>query len=108
MHDNNIVWLDLQDHESKLPTFKDRIFVKATRITWEPSEYIKAPYKQDVSEPVVAPQPQPKEQKAASNVELLSEMSMPQAPTPPKSTNTFMNIDSEFLIWTDTTKYCSN
>ena len=35
MHQNNIVWLDLADKSSKLPTYKDRIFVKATRITWE-------------------------------------------------------------------------
>lgn len=34
MHDNNLVWLDLADKTSKLPTYKDRIFVKATRITW--------------------------------------------------------------------------
>lgn len=35
MHDNNVVWLDLQDPQSRLPTFKDRIFVKATRVTWD-------------------------------------------------------------------------
>lgn len=35
MHENNIVWLDLADKTSKLPTYKDRIAVKATRITWE-------------------------------------------------------------------------
>jgi len=28
------VWLDLPDLEAKLPTFKDKIIVKATRVSW--------------------------------------------------------------------------
>jgi len=35
MYDNAVAWLDLPDLETKLPTFKDRIVIKATRISWE-------------------------------------------------------------------------
>lgn len=45
MHDNNVVWLDLQDPQSRLPTFKERIFVKATRVTWDNPELMKSPYR---------------------------------------------------------------
>lgn len=55
MHDNNVVWLDLQDQTSKLPTFKDRIYVKATRITWEQSDQVKTPARQEAIQPVKAP-----------------------------------------------------
>ncbi len=34
MYDNAVAWLDLPDLNAKLPTFKDRIFVKATRVSW--------------------------------------------------------------------------
>lgn len=34
MYDNIIAWLDLPELDTKLPTFKDKIIVKATRISW--------------------------------------------------------------------------
>lgn len=34
MYDNAIAWLDLPELDTKLPTFKDKIVVKATRISW--------------------------------------------------------------------------
>ncbi len=34
-YDNVIAWLDLSDAEAKLPMFKDKIVVKATRVSWE-------------------------------------------------------------------------
>lgn len=33
-----IVWLDLPDLEAKLPTYKDKIYVKATRVSWNDSK----------------------------------------------------------------------
>lgn len=93
MHDNNVVWLDLQDPQSRLPTFKERVFVKATRISWDPSEHVKNPYKFEAEKTKVTapPEVQPKQ---ASNIELLSD---PPAPQPKQST--FMNIDNDLLIW---------
>lgn len=35
MYDNVVAWLDLPELDTKLPTFKDRIIIKATRISWE-------------------------------------------------------------------------
>jgi hypothetical protein len=35
MHDNVVAWLDLSDFEANLPTFKGRIIIKVTRISWE-------------------------------------------------------------------------
>lgn len=35
MYDNTIAWLDLPELDTKLPTFKDKIVVKATRISWQ-------------------------------------------------------------------------
>lgn len=32
------VWLDLPDAHSKLPLFKDRVVVKATRVSWSESK----------------------------------------------------------------------
>ena len=37
MYDNTVAWLDLPDLQAKLPTFKEKIFVKATRVSWESS-----------------------------------------------------------------------
>lgn len=34
MYDNSIAWLDLPELDSKLPTYRDRIVIKATRISW--------------------------------------------------------------------------
>ena len=34
MYDNAIAWLDLPELDTKLPTFKDKIMIKATRISW--------------------------------------------------------------------------
>lgn len=59
MYDNTIAWLDLPDLDTKLPTFKDKIIVKATRISWEPSK--NNPYghyrfaKKEVTSPTVQP-----------------------------------------------------
>lgn len=33
-HENFIVWLDVAGMDSKLPLFKDRIYIKATRLSW--------------------------------------------------------------------------
>lgn len=93
MHDNNVVWLDLQDQQSRLPTFKDRIFIKATRVAWDPSEHVKNPYKVEAEKTVVTPPPEVKQPRPANNIELLSE---PLAPQPKQST--FMNIDTDLLI----------
>ena len=38
MYDNTIAWLDLPDLETKLPTYKDKITIKATRISWEKNQ----------------------------------------------------------------------
>ena len=35
MYDNTIAWLDLPDLKAKLPNFKEKIFVKATRVGWD-------------------------------------------------------------------------
>jgi hypothetical protein len=35
MYDNTVAWLDLPDVQAKLPTFKEKIFVKATRVEWD-------------------------------------------------------------------------
>jgi len=35
MYENNIGWLDLPNMEAKLPTFKDKIIIKASRINWK-------------------------------------------------------------------------
>jgi hypothetical protein len=35
MYDNIAAWLDLPELDTKLPTYKDKIVVKATRISWE-------------------------------------------------------------------------
>ena len=35
MYDNAVAWLDLPDLEAKLPTYKDKIMIKVTRISWE-------------------------------------------------------------------------
>jgi hypothetical protein len=35
MYDNFVAWLDLPDPETSLPTFKGRIIIKVTRISWE-------------------------------------------------------------------------
>lgn len=34
MYENNIGWLDLPNMQAKLPTFKDKIVVKASRVSW--------------------------------------------------------------------------
>ena len=39
MYDSAIAWLDLPELDSKLPTFKDKIMIKATRISWEPDNH---------------------------------------------------------------------
>ena len=31
---NSTVWLDLESEDSKLPLYNGRVFVKATRISW--------------------------------------------------------------------------
>ena len=36
--EGQIVWLDLPDMEGKLPTFKDKIYIKATRVSWTDSK----------------------------------------------------------------------
>ena len=33
-YNNNVVWLDLENDDTKLPLFNGRIFVKVTRISW--------------------------------------------------------------------------
>jgi hypothetical protein len=33
-HESFIVWLDLAGLDSKLPIFKDKIYIKATRLSW--------------------------------------------------------------------------
>jgi hypothetical protein len=38
MYDNTVAWLDLPDLDTKLPTFKDKIIVKSTRISWETNQ----------------------------------------------------------------------
>ena len=35
MYDNAMAWLDLAEVDGKLPTFKDKIMIKATRVSWE-------------------------------------------------------------------------
>lgn len=98
MHDNNVVWLDLQDSQSRLPTFKDRIFVKATRVTWDNPELMKSPYRQEVLEQQAQQQEKLPQQppRPFHNVELLSEP--PSQPQPKPPTSSFMNIDSDLLI----------
>ena len=34
-HEGQTVWLDLPDVNSKLPTYKERVQMKATRVSWE-------------------------------------------------------------------------
>ena len=34
MYDSSIAWLDLPDLDSKLPTYRDKIMIKATRTSW--------------------------------------------------------------------------
>jgi len=34
LYDNLVAWLDLAEIDTKLPTFKDKIVIKATRISW--------------------------------------------------------------------------
>ena len=36
--EGQIVWLDLPDVDAKLPTFKDKVHVKATRVSWQDSK----------------------------------------------------------------------
>lgn len=36
--EGQIVWLDLPDIEAKLPTYKDKVNVKATRVSWNDSK----------------------------------------------------------------------
>lgn len=36
--EGQVVWLDLPDIDAKLPTFKDKIYVKATRVSWNDSK----------------------------------------------------------------------
>ena len=38
-HDGFVVWLDLADSEMKLPTFKDKVHVKASRVSWDEPKY---------------------------------------------------------------------
>lgn len=38
MYDNTIAWLDLPELDTKLPTFKEKIVVKATRVSWETNQ----------------------------------------------------------------------
>jgi len=33
-YNNSIVWLDVENEDSKLPLFNGRLFTKATRISW--------------------------------------------------------------------------
>jgi len=33
-HSGTTVWLDLPDIDSKIPLFKDRVVMKATRVSW--------------------------------------------------------------------------
>ena len=33
-HDGNPVWLDLPEIESRIPLYKDRVVMKATRVSW--------------------------------------------------------------------------
>ncbi len=33
-HEGFIVWLDLNDSDAKVPTFKDKIYLKVNRISW--------------------------------------------------------------------------
>jgi len=35
LYENNIAWLDLPDQNAKLPTFKEKIMVKASRVSWD-------------------------------------------------------------------------
>lgn len=35
LYENNIAWLDLPDPNAKIPSFKDKIMVKASRVSWE-------------------------------------------------------------------------
>jgi hypothetical protein len=58
MYDNAIAWLDLPDLDSKLPTFKDKIIMKVSRISWEPNkDYLYGHYKMNKKEytPVTSP-----------------------------------------------------
>ena len=36
-HEGNHVWLDLPELESKIPLYKDRVVMKATRVSWNES-----------------------------------------------------------------------
>lgn len=38
-HDGFVVWLDVADPEMKLPMFKDKVHVKASRVSWNESNY---------------------------------------------------------------------
>ena len=35
---NSVAWMDLNSEDAKLPLFNGRIFVKATRISWDPKK----------------------------------------------------------------------
>ena len=37
-HQGNQVWLDLPDPSSKVPLYKDRVVIKATRVSWQESK----------------------------------------------------------------------
>lgn len=34
MYDNAVAWLDLPEMDDKLPTFKEKVMIKATRVSW--------------------------------------------------------------------------
>ena len=36
--DGQVVWLDLPDSDAKPPTFKDKFYIKATRVSWNDSK----------------------------------------------------------------------
>lgn len=37
-HQGHVVWLDLPDVHSKIPLYKDRVVMKATRVSWQESK----------------------------------------------------------------------
>lgn len=38
-YENFIVWLDLADPETEVPLFKDKIYVKANRLSWDEQKH---------------------------------------------------------------------
>ena len=81
MYENAVAWLDLPDLDSKLPTFKDKIMIKASRISWEsnrdkPYGHYKLNTKNGnpQNEPESVPESKP-----------IVQLNIPSNPTPPQN-----------------------